>query len=1139
MAGELAGLVAAVRPFIELGSLRGPGRIGLPESARAVTVAVLASHDGPTLLLAATPSQAQALFEELQLYVAGVPLYRLPEQERLPYELARGDTAFEIESSRALQALSSGSPCLVVSSWVAAAERRAGPELQSSGMTLTAGMDLSPGALASALEQAGYEAESVADRQGAFARRGGIIDIFPANSPTPLRVEFFGNELESLREIDLATQRSRGRLDSIQVPAMPTGARHAVDAAAALLESLEATGDASEAFIEQLELVATGHRSEFDASLAPLLYESCALDFLDSTARVIFDDALDGRQALARTIEHHSRTKLELETRGIIPKGLPALINSEGDLQRLLSAHNNSIHIERFGSNELGARRLPLKATPAFAGKLKVLAQQIGAWQKAGKTTVIASQQALRLAELLDDDGIKAHLTRGLEGMPEAGSVTLLPFAVGGGFMADDDLILVTDSEIFGFRKRRRPSRPSATIKRDLVTSLEVGDHLVHADHGIARFGGLIRRTVDGVEKEYLELQYAEGDRLYVPADQLESVSAYIGPADATPNLTRLGSGEWTRTKRRVRAAVLEVASELLDLYARREIVEGHAFSPDSAWQMEMEAAFPFVETQDQVEAIAAVKADMENSRPMDRLICGDVGFGKTEVAIRAAFKAVADGKQAAILVPTTVLAEQHGHTFRERLAGFPVRVEVLSRFRNEQQQREIIAAIANGEIDIAIGTHRLLQKDVQFKDLGIVVVDEEQRFGVTHKERLKQMRSEVDVLTLSATPIPRTLQMSLVGIRDMSTVMTPPEERLPVRTYVTAWDDEIIREAVDRELQRGGQIYFVHNRVHDIERVTMRLREISPDASIVVGHGQLHEEQLERVMMEFSAGDHDILVCTTIIENGLDIPNANTIIIDNANQLGLSQLYQLRGRVGRSANRAYAYLLYDKDRTLTEPAQKRLEAIFEASELGAGFQIALRDLEIRGAGNLLGAEQSGQIASVGFDLYSKLMAEAVDALKAMRRDEPAKPKLPPVPSVDLPITAHIPENYLSDLNERLALYQRIAGIDSAQGVAQMQEELKDRFGQAPPSVENLLYVSLVKSLARRCHIESIKTDEQMFHLYVRGGVTDEQRLAVKSLGYGEKVIVGPNQVRIDRLSSGDAWQQWIVRILRSMVVAR
>jgi transcription-repair coupling factor (superfamily II helicase) len=463
------------------------------------------------------------------------------------------------------------------------------------------------------------------------------------------------------------------------------------------------------------------------------------------------------------------------------------------------------------------------------------------------------------------------------------------------------------------------------------------------------------------------------------------------------------------------------------------------------------------------------------------------------------------------------------------------MRVEVLSRFRNEQQQKEIVTGIATGEVDIAVGTHRLLQRDVQFKELGLVIIDEEQRFGVSHKERLKQMRAEVDVLTLSATPIPRTLQMSLVGIRDMSTVMTPPEERLPIQTYVLQWDDEILREAIDRELQRGGQVYLVHNRVHNIERIVARVQQIVPEARIIVGHGQMPEEQLERVMLEFAAGEHDILVCTTIIESGLDIPNANTIIINDADRLGLAQLYQLRGRVGRATNRAYAYLLYDRDRSITEQAQKRLEAVFEASELGAGFQIALRDLEIRGAGNVLGNEQSGHIAAVGFELYSKLVSEAVTALKAtIVEGKAAPPPAPPPPVIDLPLSAHIPENYVDDVHARLALYQRIAGISSAEGIAEMQAELADRFGKPPRSVENLLYVALVRSLARAARVESVKTDEHMFHIRVRGGVAPDLRARVEALKM-DGVLVGPNQVRLDRVGMGSRWMQLLARVLRAM----
>jgi transcription-repair coupling factor (superfamily II helicase) len=1124
-----------IEPLVRAG--KGELRLGVPETAKAPVAAALAARQAvPTLLLVPTPQRAQALYEELALFLRDVPLARLPESEQLPYEFIRDDLSVALERSRALAALRGPGRALVVASWAALSEHCAGPELQSAGIALRVGQATEPGTLIMRLEQEGYVTDNLADRPGTVSHRGGLVDVFPVGAEGPVRLEFFGDEIESIRRVDLGSQRSIGRIEQISLPPAATGTRQAQDSARELLERLDIDGDQAEMVAEQLELLSAGNRSDFETFFEPLLYESTALEHFAEDGAILFDDAEDGAANLEALLEYEDRTRQELAQRGDLPKGLPRLRAQLEEVQTALNAHRPCIHLQRFGAEELGARRLPLSATPSFAGKLKPLVQQCVRWARDGKAVVIASQQALRLADLFDEDGAATILTRTLQEAPEAGSIHLLPTAISGGFTLDERLVVISDAEIFGFRKRRRPTRTRHGVRADLVSSLEVGDYLVHADHGIARYGGLIRRSVENVEREYLELQYADNDRLFVPADQLDAVTRYVGPTDHPPALTRLGSQEWARAKRRVKQAVVELAQELLELYARRELAEGHAFSADGPWQMEMEAAFPFVETNDQLQAIADVKSDMERTRPMDRLICGDVGYGKTEVAVRAAFKAVADGKQVAVLVPTTVLAEQHGATFRERTAGFPIRVEVLSRFRSDQQQREIAAGIASGDVDIAIGTHRLVQKDIAFKDLGLVVIDEEQRFGVSHKERLKQMRAEVDSLTLSATPIPRTLQMSLVGIRDMSTVMSPPEERLPIRTYVLQWDDEIIREAIDRELQRGGQVYFVHNRVQNIERIVSRLREIVPEARITIGHGQMPEDQLERVMMEFSAGDHDVLVCTTIIESGLDIPNANTIIMNNADRLGLAQLYQLRGRVGRGANRAYAYLLYDKDRTMTEHAQKRLEAIFEATELGAGFQIALRDLEIRGAGNVLGNEQSGHIASVGFDMYSKLVAEAVSALKAaVAPSMAAGPQpLPPSPSVDLPLSAHIPEQYVQDIHGRLAVYQRVADIDSAEGVAEMQAELNDRFGPVPRSVENLLYVSLIKSVARRAKVESIKTDEFMFHFYVRGGVTDAMRRGVEGLGL-KGVLVGPNQVRIDRLSAGTNWMPLLVRVLTAM----
>jgi transcription-repair coupling factor (superfamily II helicase) len=644
----------------------------------------------------------------------------------------------------------------------------------------------------------------------------------------------------------------------------------------------------------------------------------------------------------------------------------------------------------------------------------------------------------------------------------------------------------------------------------------------------------LVHRTIDGTEREYLELHYAEGDKLYVPTDQLDRVSKYVGPSDRQPRLTRLGSGDWQRSKRRVSKAVQVLARDLLQLYSMREVITGYAYQPDTPWQAELEASFPYVETPDQLAAIAAVRNDLESQRPMDRLVCGDVGYGKTEVAIRAAFKVVMEGKQAAILVPTTVLAQQHFRTFSERLAAFPTTVEVLSRFRSDADQRRIIKELELGKIDIVIGTHRLVQKDVRFKDLGLVVVDEEQRFGVAHKEHLKKMRQEVDVLTLSATPIPRTLYMALGEIRDMSTMETPPEQRLPIKTYVSEFDDHMVHEAIVRETERGGQVYFVHNRVHNIEFIARKVREIVPEARIAIAHGQMDERELERTMGEFTSGELDVLVCTTIIESGLDIPNVNTIIINQADRLGLAQLYQLRGRVGRGAHRAYAYMLYDRRGRLTETARQRLQTIFEATELGSGFQIAMRDLEIRGAGNLLGSEQSGFMAAVGFELYVRLLSGAVERMRAIMRGEEPPPEEEAEIAIDLPVSAHIPTPYVPDINMRLTLYQQLTGIETSDDIQAIEQEMIDRFGKPPPVVQNLLYIASVKALANSGNIESIRTEGDVATIRLNNPNTDiSDRLRATA---PRGVQMGTAVLRVD-LSEG--WQDRLTDVLTQLAELR
>ena len=663
---------------------------------------------------------------------------------------------------------------------------------------------------------------------------------------------------------------------------------------------------------------------------------------------------------------------------------------------------------------------------------------------------------------------------------------------------------------------------------------------------------------VDGTEREYLQVEYAQGDQLYVPVHQADRLARYVGAGEAIPSLHRLGTAEWEQVKQRARRAVAEIADDLLELYAAREVVQGHAFSPDAAWQHELEASFPYVETEDQLVAIEAVKQDMEQARPMDRLICGDVGYGKTEVALRAAFKAIMDNKQVAILVPTTVLAQQHYTNFSRRLAAFPVSVAMLSRFQTSGQQDRVLSGLANGSVDLVIGTHRLLSNDVAVKDLGLLIVDEEQRFGVAHKERIKQLRTEVDVLTLTATPIPRTLHMSLTGVRDLSTIDTPPEERLPIKTFVGDFDETLVRQAILREIDRNGQVFFVHNRVQGIEQIAAKLGKIVPEVRIAIAHGQMPERELSAVMLAFAEGDYDVLVCTSIIESGLDIPNANTIIINRADMFGLAQLYQLRGRVGRSAVRAYAYLLVDKYKALSEDARRRLEAIQEASELGAGFRIAMHDLEIRGAGELLGSRQHGHIAAVGFDLYTRLLAQAVnEARENVTKDEGRRTKddrsdeigrsssvvrhslaedpLAPTVQLDLNLPARIPESYVPEAALRLQLYRRLAGLTALDAVDELAHEFADRFGPTPEEVRNLLFVVQIKVLAINAGVEAIGFEEgQLLIKCVRLETLDRNALQERLKNQDVSARVTRRAIWLE-IREGHEWREDLAKTLEAI----
>ncbi|MCL2336372.1 MAG: transcription-repair coupling factor, partial [Firmicutes bacterium] len=677
----------------------------------------------------------------------------------------------------------------------------------------------------------------------------------------------------------------------------------------------------------------------------------------------------------------------------------------------------------------------------------------------------------------------------------QPGSVVIAHGQLSGGFeLVNAKLVIITEGEIFGQRKRRRREQQGESESRlEPFSDLKTGDYVVHVNHGIGRYQGIVPLDIGEIRKDYLLIKYAGADKLYVPTDQVGLLQKYLGAEADAPKLSKLGGAEWNRVKSRVREAVRDIAQDLLALYAARETVQGYAYGPDTVWQREFEDSFPYEETADQIKAINEVKRDMESRRTMDRLLCGDVGYGKTEVALRASFKAVMEGKQVAVLVPTTILAQQHYNTFRERFARYPVQVEMLSRFRTNREQNQIVSGLAAGRIDIVIGTHRLVQDDIAFKDLGLVVVDEEQRFGVSHKEKLKQLRHTVDVLTLTATPIPRTLHMSLVGVRDTSLLETPPENRFPVQTYVLEEGPELIREAIRRELNRDGQVYFVHNRVADLDRIAGWIKSLAPEARVMTAHGQMREESLEQIMLDFIDGAYDILVCTTIIESGLDIPNVNTLIVKEANNFGLAQLYQLRGRVGRANRLAYAYLTFRKDRVINEVAEKRMAAIREFTEFGSGYKIAMRDLEIRGAGNLLGAEQHGHIAAVGFDLYCRLLEEAVQEA----RGEKVEPVVETV--VELPVEAYIPADYITDVNQKVELYRRIASLRREEEVPELEEELVDRFGDLPAAVVNLLRVARIRVVAGGLKVKAISRQSGFYRLLIAANhnLTGEQLVAI------------------------------------------
>ena len=1122
----------------------------------------------PTLALTPRAEDSRRLHDQLVTYAGeSAPVYLLPEPEVLPFERLAVDSRTVNQRLVALSSLAAweedktGAP-LVIASIAAAMRFTLSPGAFEAGHLeddLRLGVSLgqrikSIEALLGAWVDLGYRHEPVVESPGTFSLRGGIIDVFPPQAENPYRLELWGDEVDTIRPFDPYTQRSLPTEDGSpvvqQVNIIPAREqlpeltdRVSVEKRIGELDFSACTQWARERFEEELvELFATPN-VETLSFYNGLLNRHNLLDYLPSDGLLILDRESQMETEARDLEEKFFRMRESRETRGELPRNFPSPYLSWEQLSARLREHSRQARMESWLAEEAD---VAFRSPRSYFGQLGQFTDEVGETLPAGRAYVAISQHTLRLSEVLGEAGITARVANSVEGPPEKGQVYLVPGYLNEGWDVDGSanhppLTLLTDAELFGTVKERRyrPVRNREQLGEDIVLSdLIPGSYVVHVDHGVARFTGTTHMEDNGEDKEFLVLEYAENDKLYVPTDHLDRVGAYVGAQDQPPTLTRLGTADWARIKERVKGSAREIAEELIKLYATRQAAQGHEFSEDTIWQRELEDSFPFLETPDQVRAIEEVKSDMEQVKPMDRLICGDVGYGKTEVALRAAFKTVSDGMQVGLLVPTTVLAQQHYATFSERLSPYPLQVEVLSRFRTPREQQEVLEGLEAGAVDIVIGTHRLLQKDVKFKNLGLVVVDEEQRFGVGHKETLKRLRSQVDVLTLSATPIPRTLHMALTGIRDMSVMNTPPEARLPVKTFVSEYNEETIREAILREIERGGQVFFLHNRVRTIQQTAAELAELIPEARFMIGHGQMPEAELEEVMEAFADGEADVLVCTTIIESGLDMPNVNTLILDRSDRFGLSQLYQLRGRVGRGEHRAYAYLLLPRGQRITEAAEQRVQAILEASELGSGFRIAMRDLEIRGAGNLLGAAQSGQIHAVGLELYGQLLDEAVSELMAGGsndgdRETASGPM--ELPRIELPVAASIPESYIPHTPTRLALYQRMARSRERSDVPGFREEMRDRFGPPPPAVENLLTLVELRTLAMAAGVESVVQSSGGITLGLLQDVGSAKLPLQRALG--SAASVGNRQIRLSARAMGDQWMRRLTQTLERMVI--
>ncbi len=1048
---------------------------GLAGSSRSLLLAhAHRKRNGATLVIVEDTASAEEMFEDVSSLLDPGDVALFPPWEVLPYDQVSPPGDLSGRRLGALHELMKNRPLFVVATVRAVMQRTMPPAvLAGSILHVAAGATVSLSDLTARCNRLGYERTDMVQAPGHFSVRGGIVDVFPHGMEQPCRIEFFGDVVESIRLFDIYTQRSSRNIQELTV--LPN--RELIDEPETRADVVRRVRQAAESFsTDASELVShieDGGLFEGSERYLPYFHPSAAtiMNYLPDHTLIVRCEPDELEREAESFAEEYENTHLRRTEAGdLVPEPEEAILGWH-DIEED-SAYYGTMDMVRGARASRGWLAIGTEASGVYHGAMDVLKSRLEEWSADNARIVVVCDnegQAERLREILGPDS------------------PVIEMAVGpmhAGFVLPDlPLVVLTDAEIFNrYRRRRRKVFKEGVVIEDF-TSLKEGDYVVHIDHGIGRYVGLKRISVDDRERDCLTLIYAADDRVFIPIEQLHRVQKYIGSDGEVPALSKLGGRAWEQAKSRTRKAVKDIAEDLVKLYAARQASPGHAFSADTPWQTEMEDSFIYEDTPDQESATSDVKSDMEKSVPMDRLICGDVGYGKTEVAIRAAFKAVLDGKQVAVLAPTTILAQQHLTTFSERLADYPVNIRMLSRFVTPQEQKTVVSGLRNGDVDVVIGTHRLISADIEFHDMGLLVVDEEQRFGVAHKERLKQLKTSVDVMTMTATPIPRTLHMSLVSARDMSLITTPPRDRLPVHTEVVRFNEDVICEAIMREVDRGGQVFFVHNRVQSIEAVAEFLRRLLPQVSFVVGHGQMQERELEQVMIDFLDQKYDCLVSTMIIESGLDIPNVNTILVNRADRFGLAQLYQLRGRVGRSNHRAYAYLMIPAAGTVTPDARKRLAVISEYTALGSGFHIAMRDLEIRGAGNLLGTEQHGFISSIGFDLYCRLLKEAMEDLKGETREETHEAE------IELQVSAFIPDDYIADRKLKVGFYQRLSRVEEEGDVVSLREEMQDRFGRLPDPVRVLFDLVSIRQIAVRIGLKQLSVRGNEMALTYRNGL--------------------------------------------------